>query len=228
MKTLIYQSSLFIHVLCGAVGLTSGFIAMIARRKGKTVHNIAGTIFYWAMLGVFLTTLSFFILYPEQMKYQFFLGIGIISFYPAYAGKRILSMKKEIVPNLLDKIAMWLVGICGVVMWAYAIKLPQSTYQILFGVFGTVCLQNFIGDWRLYTGRTKTTSLSWLVGHGGKMTGAFAAATTAFCVNVLPRFLTDYVSQWVIIALWILPGLGIGLWGRAMLKKYRIKKEVTK
>ena len=221
MQTLIYKSSLFVHVLCGIFGLLSGFVAMLARRKGGVLHNRAGIVFYSSMFGIFITTLIFFILDPLNLKYQFFLGIGIVSFYPAFSGKRVLEMKKELNPNWLDKTAMWVVGLCGLVMIGYAFTVKDSSYAILFGIFGSVCLQNFYGDWKVYSGRHTAQKLHWFFAHGAKMTGAFSAAMTAFCVNIVPRFLPQDTSQLVFIATWVLPGVAIGLWGRAVLKKYR-------
>jgi hypothetical protein len=221
MRTLIYQPALIVHILCGFFGLLSGFVAMSARRKGGSLHNRAGIVFYWAMFGIFVTTLLFFVLYPTNLKYQFFLGIGIVSFYPAFTGKRVLAMKKGLNPNWIDKTAMWLVGFCGLVMVGYAFTVNNSTYQILFGIFGTVCLQNFYGDWKVYSGQIAADKMHWFFAHGSKMTGAFSAAMTAFCVNIVPRYLSQNLPQFLFIAVWVVPGVVIGLWGRMILKRFR-------
>ncbi len=221
MKALIYQPVLIVHILCGFFGLLSGFVAMLARRKGGSLHNRAGIVFYWSMFGVFLTTLIFFILYPTNLKYQFFFGIGIVSFYPAFTGKRVLAMKKGVNPNWIDLVAMWLVGVCGLVMIGYAIMINVSTYQILFGIFGLVCLKDFYSDWKVYTGRVAAEKMHWFFAHGAKMTGGFSAAMTAFCVNIVPRYLPQDLPQFMYIACWVVPGVVIGLWGGSILKKFR-------
>jgi uncharacterized membrane protein len=221
MKALIYQPVLIVHVLCGFFGLLSGFVAMIARRKGGLLHKRAGVVFYWAMFGIFVTTLIFFVLDPTNLRYQFFLGIGIVSFYPAFSGKRVLAMKKGLTPNWLDKTAMWLVGLCGLVMIGYAILGRSSGYSVLFGIFGAACLSNFYGDYKVYSDRVEADKMHWFFAHGGKMTGAFSAAMTAFCVNIVPRYLPHNLPEYLYIAMWVFPGVLIGFWGQMILKKYR-------
>lgn len=227
MEKLIFNFFLVIHVICGFLSLSSGLAAMIAQ-KGKRVHNISGSIFYWAMLGVFLTTIIFFAIYPTQLKYQFFLTIGIISFYPNFSGKRLLSMKKAIVPTLVDWIAAWGVGVCGIVMIGYSVYgfIKPSGFNgmaILFAIFGAVCLVNAYGDLKLYLGFQKPDKMHWFLGHGGKMMGAYSAALTAFFVNVVPRYMPKNTPDFVFILTWVLPGVVVGVIASRILKKYKVK-----
>ena len=227
MEKQIFNFFLVIHVICGFLSLSSGLVAMIAQ-KGKRVHNVSGRIFYWAMLGVFVTTIIFFAIYPAQLKYQFFLTIGIISFYPNFSGKRLLGMKKAITPKLVDWIAAWGVGICGVVMLAYAVygflyPAGFSGMAILFVIFGAVCLVNAYGDLKIYLGHQKPDKMHWFLGHGGKMLGAYSAALTAFFVNVVPRYMPQNTPSYVFILTWVLPGVVVGIIASRMLKKYKAK-----
>ncbi len=227
MEKLIFNFFLVIHVICGFLSLASGLIAMIAK-KGKRVHNISGSIFYWAMLGVFITTIIFFVIYPIQLKYQFFLTIGIISFYPNFSGKRLLSMKKAIAPTLIDWIAAWGVGICGIVMIGYSVygfinPAGFNGMAILFAIFGLVCLVNAYGDLKIYLGFQKPEKMHWFLGHGGKMMGAYSAALTAFFVNVVPRYMPKNTPDFVFILTWVLPGVIVGVIASRILKKYKAK-----
>ena len=121
MEKLIYQSFIFVHVLCGFTALSAGIVPMVAKKGGK-VHLFWGNVYYWAMFGVFVTTIIFFLMYPTQLKYQFLLTIGIFSFYQTFSGKRILGMKKTAEkPTNLDFSAAWLAAICGVFMLIFAI-----------------------------------------------------------------------------------------------------------
>jgi uncharacterized membrane protein len=200
---------------------------MIAQ-KGKRVHNVSGIIFYWAMLGVFVTTVIFFAIYPAQLKYQFFLTIGVVSFYPNFSGRRLLGMKKAIAPKLIDWIAAWGVGICGIVMITYAVygfiyPVQFNGMAILFAIFGIVCLVNAYGDLKIYLGYQKPDKMHWFLGHGGKMMGAYSAALTAFFVNVVPRYMPQNTPSFVFILTWVLPGVIVGLIAARILKKYKVK-----
>ncbi len=227
MEKQIFNFFLIIHVICGFLSLSTGLIAMIAQ-KGRRVHNVSGIIFYWAMLGVFVTTVIFFIIYPTQLKYQFFLTIGVISFYPTFSGKRLLNMKKAIVPKPVDWVAAWGVGICGIVMIAYAVYgfiYPDGFkgMAILFAIFGVVCLINAYGDLKIYMGYQKPDKMHWFLGHGGKMMGAYSAALTAFFVNVVPRYMPQNTPSYVFILTWVLPGVRVGVIAARILRQYKMK-----
>ncbi len=236
METLIYKSSITVHILCGILSLASGLVAMIANKGGK-IHNRAGVVFYWSMFMIFVTTTIFFILYPTNLKYQFFLGIGIVSFYPNWSGKRMLSMKKgpgsrTVVPTLIDKVAAYLIGISGVCMLAYGVYLTQNPpknfagLNILFFVFGTVSLANAYGDLKVYLGFVKAEKMHWFFAHAGKMMGAYSAAITAFCVNIVPRFFPENTPFFVFIIMWTAPGVIIGILSARIIKKYKVKFKI--
>ncbi|WP_064198328.1 MULTISPECIES: hypothetical protein [Emticicia] len=228
METLIYKASTAVHVLCGILSLLAGLVAMITNKGGK-VHNRAGMVFYWSMFMIFITTSIFFILYPTNLKYQFFLGIGIVSFYPNWSGKRMLAMKKGLIPTLTDKVGAWSIGISGICMWAYGVFLtinPAKQFgslNILFFIFGTVSVLNAYGDLRLYLGYVKPEKMHWFFAHAGKMMGAYTAAITAFCVNIVPRFLPDNTPSFVFILTWTAPGVILGILSARIIKKYKVK-----
>ena len=231
METLIYKSSIAVHVLCGILSLASGLVAMIAKKGGK-IHNRAGFIFYWSMFVIFITTTIFFILFPTNLKYQFFLGIGIISFYPNWSGKRMLAMKKGLIPTMIDKIGAYLIGISGITMLAYGAYLTQNPpksfagLNILFFVFGIVSLANAYGDLKVYLGFVKAEKMHWFFAHAGKMMGAYSAAITAFCVNIVPRFFPENIPFFVFIIMWTAPGIIIGILSARILKKYKVKFKI--
>lgn len=228
MEKLLYNSLIFVHVLCGVLVLITGLVAMAVRKKGGKVHNLAGIVFYWSMFVIFISTLGFFVLDPSNLRYQFFVGIGTVSFYPNFSGKRILSMKKAINPTRIDWSAAWLVGICGVIMSAYAIygflnPKDFSGYQYLFGLFAILCFANAYGDLMVYSGKRKVEKMHWFLGHAGKMTGAYAAAVTAFCVNIVPRYLPKDMSLILGLSIWIVPGVLVGFIGNRIINHYKMK-----
>ncbi len=230
MNTLIFKYAIIIHVICGFISLLSGTLAMSVK-KGKKTHNLSGRFFYWAMLGVFITTVIFFLIYPDKIRYQFFLCIGIVSFYPNWSGKRVLSMKKGLKITWLDKLAAIIIGISGLVMLGYGIMLIKGNgfgvFQMLFLIFGILSLFNAYGDIRLYFGYAEPQKMHWFFAHGGKMTGAYAAAVTAFCVNILPRYLPENLPSLIQLSTWILPGVIIGYSGSKMLKRYKSRFRIA-
>ncbi len=232
METLIYKSSIAVHVLCGILSLAAGLVAMIANKGGK-VHNRAGVVFYWSMCLIFITTIIFIILYPTNLKYQFFLGVGIISFYPNWSGKRMLAMKKGLVPTFLDKFAAWAVGFSGVCMLVYGMYLSQNpakgngSIYILFFVFSFISLSNAYGDLKFYLGYVKAEKMHWFFAHAGKMIGAYSAAITAFCVNIVPKLLPENTPGFVHLLTWVGPGVVIGYLAGKLMKKYRTKFKIA-
>lgn len=228
MTKTIFQSALFLHVIAGILALASGLVAMSYGKKGGKVHNFSGQIFYWAMFFIFITTILFFVLYPEQLKYQFFLTIGIVSFYPNWSGKRMLSMKKGLVPTWYDKLGGFLIGLSGIVMLAYGVYgvLNPNKFgglQYLFLVFGLVSLLNSYGDLKYYLNFQTAPKMHWFFAHGGKMMGAYSAAITAFCVNIVPRYLPENFPFYGYLITWTAPGIVIAIISTRILKKYKVK-----
>lgn len=227
MVSQIFKSALGFHVLCGVVALISGLIAMRSN-KGSKLHAWSGKTFYWSMVGIFLTSVLFFIIYPSQLKYQFFLSIGIISFYPNWSGKRMLSMKKGLNPKWYDIFGGIAIGVSGIIMLIYAssclLKPNESNqYAILFAVFGTLSLTNSYGDLRYYLKFKEAPKMHWFFAHGGKMIGAYSAALTAFCVNIVPRMLPKNTPDFVYLFTWIAPGVILGIISSMLMKKYKKK-----
>lgn len=230
MKQLIFEYSLKIHVLAGILALLSGLIAMSYGKKGGKVHKITGILFYWSMLIIFISSIEFIVMFPQNIKYHFFLMIGIVSFYPTWAGKRVLSMKKAIEPQLLDYMALFLIGFSGLVMLGYGVlgfvnPSYYSQYKILFLVFGVISLLNFYVDGSIYFKWREPLKMHWFFSHGGKMMGAYSAALTAFCVNVLPGYLPANTPSFVYILTWVGPGVFFGILAQQILKKYKKKFE---
>lgn len=229
MEKLFYQSSIFIHVIAGVIALLSGIVAMITRKVAGQWHSRSGLVYYWSMVIIFFTNIVFFVLDPLNLKYQFFLTISMISIYPTWSGRRMLSMKKAILPRWYDKAAAIGIGISGLIMCGYAVYGFQHAaefngLQYLFLIFGGVSLGNAYGDIKIYFGFQEPQKLHWLLAHGGKMMGAYSATATAFCVNVVPRYLPQNTPSFVLILTWVLPGVLFGgILSNVLLRKYRQK-----
>jgi hypothetical protein len=82
---------------------------------------------------------------------------------------------------------------------------------------------NAYGDLGLYLGYVKPEKMHWFFAHAGKMMGAYTAAITAFCVNIVPRFLPDNTPSFVFILTWTAPGVILGILSARIIKKYKVK-----
>jgi uncharacterized membrane protein len=68
----LFSAFLVIHVASGAAALLAGLVSM-ASAKGKRLHRVAGKIFFWAMVGVFVSSV-----YMSLFKSNWFLLCGIL------------------------------------------------------------------------------------------------------------------------------------------------------
>lgn len=226
MLETIFKIALFIHVIAGASALLSGLVAMSIGKKGGKVHNLSGIIYYWSMATIFITSVLFFLIKPSVLKYQFFLGIAVVSFYPCFTGKRMLGMKKGLNLKAVDKLSLFLIGIAGGIMITYGVfclNRGGENFQIgiLFLIFGTVGLGNFGSDFKNFILKKPSEKMFWFFSHGGKMLGSYGAALTAFCVNIVPRYLPDGTPTFVFIMTWTMPSILMSLLTFYLIKKYR-------
>ena len=232
MKELIFKSTLFLHVLAGGLALIVGLIAMLNRKKGNKLHKRTGIIFYWCMNFIFLTAILFVAFYPEQEKYWFFLTIGIVSFYPNFTGVRILKMKKGIEARWFDYAALVMIIISGFIMLKVGLGSllgfdTRTQFEILYLVFGIFSLIQGYGDSLVFTGIKKAEKLHWLYGHAGKMIGSYSAALTAFCVNIIPRYLPSHTPFFVYILIWVGPGVLLGIYSARKIKALKSKPKLA-
>jgi hypothetical protein len=58
------------------------------------------------------------------------------------------------------------------------------------------------------------------------MMGAYSAAITAFCVNIVPRFFPENTPFFVFIIMWTAPGVIIGFLSARIIKKYQVKFKI--
>lgn len=212
METL-YKSILMVHVAFGFTSLTTGLVPMFAKKGGKT-HNFWGNIYFWAMFGVFATTIMLFCIKPTEVKLQFFLNIAILSFYQTYTGRRILSLKKSVLnATNFDKIVAYLGFLCGLTMIGYAVYCFMKGYEqlpILFAVFGTGIGITAFKDIQLFNGLVDAEKMHWFFHHIARMIGSYTASVTAFCVN-MTRFLPENSPTWAYLLPWFLPGILLGI-----------------
>ncbi len=188
IKFLIYS-----HVVAGAISLISAPVSM-AVFKGGNVHRIAGKIFFWSMVYIFVSAI---ILGTYHWK-PFLLMVSVLSFYLVYSGYRTVY-QKQIHPGKGARWYDWTVAaLCGIFMLCFLIwsidLVVNGTNAILIVFFSVGGLFSIFTEVKRYL-RKPDAKHSWLFNHIGRMVGGFIAAVTAFSTNVL-SFLPG-LAQWL-------------------------------
>lgn len=206
----LFKIFLFAHILSGGTGLLAGLTSMIAA-KGKPIHRLAGKVFFWAMLGVFITSIYMSI----EKSNWFLLAVGFLSFYLTCSGTLVLKAKVEKNNDSVKHLylAVCLFGFLGGLGF-FVLSINMFTRGYVFGivplVFGVLsCFQSSL-DYRRIT-LDRELKDTWLRSHALRMAGAFAATLTAFVVVNI-----QIDQQWV---LWLLPAAVVLPVARRMVAK---------
>ena len=127
---------LLFHILCGSLSLISSALS-ISSKKGQRTHRFFGKIYFWGMVGVFLTAIPLAIFKLNV----FLLLIAIFSFYLAFAGMRFAVNRKGI-PKLIDWIAVILMFFSGIAMLILGLKyyFNDDTQFVTLLIFGSIAL----------------------------------------------------------------------------------------
>ena len=107
---------LLFHILCGSLSLISSALS-ISSKKGQRTHRFFGKIYFWGMIGVFLTAIPLAIFKLNV----FLLLIAIFSFYLAFAGMR-FAVNRKGMPKLIDWLAVILMCFSGIAMLILGLK----------------------------------------------------------------------------------------------------------
>jgi len=109
----VHTINLIVHIISGFTALTTGLVPMLARKGGKA-HNFWGTVYFWAMFGVFVTSVVSWIQEPHRVFLQFLMFIGFFSFHFTLTGVRTLRLKKAADrPVPFDWAVAWIAIIAG-------------------------------------------------------------------------------------------------------------------
>ncbi|HET9054093.1 MAG TPA: hypothetical protein VFM90_07970, partial [Cyclobacteriaceae bacterium] len=74
---------IYSHVAAGAISLITAPVAMVVAKGGRA-HRLAGRIFFWNMIYIFVTTVILATLHGRT----FLLMVSVLSFYLVYSGYR--------------------------------------------------------------------------------------------------------------------------------------------
>jgi len=199
-----FKVALGLHILSGSVGLLAGTIIMILR-KGGAQHKNLGKVFFFAMGGIFITSVYMSVVTQNW----FLLCVGFFSFYLAASGYRVLWFKKlsrfREGPALVDHILGIGGMLAGVGMWILTIMLwkEKQSFTVVPAVFGTI---GFVLSLQFYKSfRTPPIQKNyWIKAHAIRMGGAYVSTVTAFLVvnvHVEPLWLFWLLPTVIVIPL---------------------------
>ncbi|WP_396178585.1 hypothetical protein [Flavobacterium sp.] len=190
---------LIVHIFFGAFGLTAGTLALFINKTLK-LHKIAGKVFFYSMLGIFLTSIYMSLVSGNL----FLLLVGFFSFYLAATGYRILFLKRLhvaiIKPKLLDYLIVATGVISGIAIIGLGVFLfsKGNMFWVVSCSFGLVSIGLGYKD-AIKFKHPPTDKTHWIKSHASRMAGAYTATVTAFIVVNI-----QMANGWI---LWILPAL---------------------
>src|SRR5580704_13338641 len=117
------RALLILHISCGVVAFICAPVAL-ATTKGGKVHRRFGKIYFWAMAGVAVTALILSFALPVY----FLAMVAVFSFYSAFAGYRILSLKDMYTgarPKAVDWVASVITVLSSFLLFLMGFLKPQ-------------------------------------------------------------------------------------------------------
>ncbi len=207
MTELFGKISLYVHILAGIVTLLTGPVAIFYNFKNPKKHRAFGKTFYYAMLVVAITAILGFLKHPDQVFFQFLLGVSVLVLAGIFRGVRSIFLMQGGAVKPFDFAYTILLGcnglyLAGMSAWHFYAG-TMIAFPILFGVFGAMSLADTRQNWRVFRRPAALHRLDWMRLHSGTMLGAFTASTTAFTVNAA-HFL-PWWAQWFGPMLLLLP-----------------------
>ncbi|MCB9315128.1 MAG: hypothetical protein H6569_03220 [Lewinellaceae bacterium] len=214
--------SLFIHVTAGVLSLVAGPVAIFYNFKDARRHRLAGKVFFYAMLIICVTAFFGYLKRPDQLFFQFLLGLSGIVLAGVLRGVRAIRIMQGDRIRHMDFGYTILLGLLGLwMLWMAGRQFFVGTMiaiPILFFVFGMSALVDTRSNFRAFSGAVQMQRLDWYRLHVGTMLGAFTASTTAFTVNAahfLPWYLQWFGPTLLLVPLQIYFGRKIKSWKNA-------------
>lgn len=218
---------LYIHIVLGALSLSTGLIAIVST-KGKKWHRKSGKIYMYAMTGVFITGLI-----VAGFRYNRFLFlIAFLSYYTVFSGVRILKLKrlhKGQHPKWYD----WFAGIANTIANIAFIGLGiyygftkgftsgGTLLSIAFGLGGLLLSYTNLKPFIVRPDK----AYHWYLSHIGNMMGGYIATLTAFISTIVTRY--DVMNPYLAFAM--PAGIGVPLlfyWLHKTEQKFKPKAKV--
>ena len=207
MQAIATLFPVIIHILAGSLTLIAGPIAIFANQRYVRLHRIAGKTFFIAMNVVCISAVIGFLKRPDEVFYQFLLGIAVLVYAGILRGVRAIKIMKGsevlrfdfVYTAFLGAFSVWMLGMS---VWHLS-RGTMIAFPILFGIFGLGALKDATDNYKYFSSPELLSKVAWLKIHVQSMLGAFIASTTAFTVNTA-HYLPWYI-QWFGPTLMLLP-----------------------
>lgn len=181
------RAALALHIAAGCLAFICAPVALLTAKGGRT-HRFWGKIYFWAMAGVAATALFLSLILPIL----FLALIAVFSFYAAFSGYRILSLKRlghGDQPHFID----WCAALLTLGSSA-ALALLGAFHTRMAGGMGFVSMALGLVGVLLAAGSIQTflrppaDKQFWWYLHMRGMIASYIAAFTAFTVvNLAPH-----------------------------------------
>ena len=216
---------LALHVAAGVIAFVCAPVALLTAKGGRA-HRRWGKIYFWAMAGVAATALVLAIMLPIL----FLALVAVFSFYAAFAGYRVLSLK-NLSRGGRAHTADWIAALvtftssaalAGIGAFGPGMMRGMSpVVPIIFGCIGMALGGRSI----LLFARPPAEKQFWWYEHMQGMLASYIAACSAFSVVNLGRWFGN--AWWV----WLWPTIigvpGIIIWVRYYRIKFAPKRTKT-
>lgn len=219
------KAALALHIASGIVAFLCAPIALLTKKGGRT-HRRWGKVYFWAMAIVAASALFLSIMLPIL----FLALVAVFSFYAAFAGYRVLSLKdlsRGGRAHLIDWTAALVTFFSSVSLAVFGATRPHMLsalprlVPVLLGCLGVL----LSGRSLLVFLRPPSDRQFWWFEHMTGMIASYIAAFSAFSVvNLGPHFGNAW---WV----WLWPTIvgvpAIRVWKSYYRKKFSVKSNVT-
>ena len=169
---------LIIHIIFGTLSLLAALGAILCA-KGKYYHRLFGSVFYWSMLGIFITAIPLALLNHNI----FLLVIALFSFYLAFSGRR-FAKNRYANASLIDWFAVMILFFSGIAMLVLGVidfTEDGQQYIILF-VFSIISLTISYRDYKGHKDKS-IVGKTRIAKHLTNMLAATIAVITAVIVT---------------------------------------------
>lgn len=248
--SLIYQTLLVVHIAIGFLSLVLFWIPVVAK-KGSALHIRTG---HWYAKAMYLVGFSALILAlmlmtdPISFKFTdhnfddqkvtkvaaqmrtsglFLLAISILVLVGVRHGLQAIKAKgNQALMRRADSLAIN-ITLLAVAIWLGLAAAGGSPMNVLYYIFSALCSVTAIINLRFCL-KQNVTRGDQIVAHIFGIVGAGIGSHTAFFVFGANRFLAEFLTGYVAIIPWVLPGVI----GSAIIfqqsKKYKSKKTTVK